>query len=109
MPEKPDTWAWLSGLLQEHWPALYAGLLAFFVAAFRIVYDGGRIRRIAIEAPLLGLMALVVSNAMPLIGVSPDLAPFFGGMVGFIGVESTRELAMRLLNRRINSDFENRQ
>ncbi len=102
MPDKPDTWAALSELLQEHWPALYAGLLAFFVAAFRIAYDGGKVRRITIEAPLLGLIALAISNAMPLVGVSPDVAPFFGGMVGFIGVESTREFAMRFLNRRVD-------
>jgi len=109
MPDKPDTWAWLSGLLQEHWPGLYAGLLAFCIALFRLMYDGGRLRRIATEAPLLGLMALAVSNAMPLIGVSPSMAPFFGGALGFIGVEGTRELAMRILKRRIGDDFESRQ
>lgn len=102
MPDKPDTWTWLAELVQEYWPALYAAILSFLVAAFRIVYEGGKLRQIAIEAPLLGLLALVISNAVSLMGVSPDVAPFFGGMVGFIGVEGTREFAMRILNRRVD-------
>ena len=109
MPDKPDTWAWLAGLLQEHWPGLYAGILGFLIGAARIIYDGGRLRRVALEAPFLGLIALAVSNAMPLIGVSPDVAPFFGGLVGFMGLEGTREVASRLLKRRIGDNFENRQ
>lgn len=102
MPDKPDTWTWLAELAQEYWPALYAAILSFLVATFRIVYEGGKLRQIAIEAPLLGLLALVISNAVSLMGVSPDVAPFFGGMVGFIGVEGTREFAMRILNRRVD-------
>lgn len=102
MPDKPDTWAWLSEIAQEYWPALYAAVLSFLVAAFRIIYEGGKLRQVAIEAPLLGLLALVISNAVSLMGVSPDVAPFFGGMVGFIGVEGTREFVMRILNRRVD-------
>lgn len=102
MPDKPDTWAWLSETVQQYWPAVYAAVLSFLVAAFRIIYEGGKLRQIAIEAPLLGLLALVISNAVALMGISSDVAPFFGGMVGFIGVESTREFAMRLLNRRVD-------
>lgn len=102
MPDKPDTWTWLAELLQEYWPAAYAAILAFLVAVFRIIYEGGKLRRIAIESPLLGLLALVISNAVPLLGISPEVAPFFGGMVGLIGVEGTREFAMRILGRRVD-------
>lgn len=102
MPDKPDTWTWLAELLQEYWPAAYAAILAFLVAVFRIIYEGGKLRQIAIEAPLLGLLALVISNAVSLLGISPEVAPFFGGMVGFIGVEGTREFAMRILDRRVD-------
>lgn len=102
MPDKPDTWSWLIEQIQSYWPALYAALLAFMVAAFRIIYEGGKVRQVAIEAPLLGLMALAVSNALALAGISQNAAPFFGGMVGLVGVETLRELALRMLNRRID-------
>lgn len=104
VPDKPDTWSWLSDLLQTYWPAVYAAILSFLIASFRIIYEGGKLRQVAIEAPLLGLLALAFSNALSLVGVSQDVAPFFGGMVGFIGVESTRELAIRLLKRGAKTD-----
>lgn len=100
MPDKPDTWAWLSEIVHDYWPAIYAAVLSFMVASFRIIYEGGRLRQVAIEAPLLGLMALAFSNAVSLLGVSQDIAPFFGGMVGFIGVEGTKELALRIIDKR---------
>lgn len=102
MPDKPDTWAWLSNVLESYWPALYTAVLAFFIAAFRIIYEGGKLRQVLIEAPFLGLAALMFSHGVALLGINPDVAPFFGGMVGFIGVESTRELGVRLLNRGID-------
>lgn len=102
MPDKPDTWAWVSTTIETYWPAIYAALLAVFIAAFRIIYEGGKLRQVLIEAPFLGLTALMASHGVALLGISPDVAPFFGGMVGFIGVEGTREWAMRILNRGID-------
>lgn len=98
MPDKPDTWAWLGSMLESFWPAVYTVALALLVGAFRIIYEGGRLRQVLIEAPLLGLAALVFSHGVALLGISQDAAPFFGGMVGLIGVESTRALGMRILN-----------
>ena len=115
MPDKPDSWAWLGNVLETYWPALYAALLAFFIAAFRIIYEGGKLRRVLIEAPFLGLAALMFSHGVALLGINPDVAPFFGGMVGFIGVEGTRELGLRMIkskigdsNRHDYSDYGNR-
>lgn len=104
MPDKPDTWAWLGSVIESYWPAIYTAALALFIAAFRIIYEGGNLRRVLIEAPFLGLAALVFSHGIALLGINQDVAPFFGGMVGFIGVESTRELGMRLLNKGLNSN-----
>ena len=104
MPDKPDTWAWLGSMLESFWPALYTAALAFLIAAFRIIYEGGKLRQVLIEAPFLGLAALMFSHGVALLGINQDVAPFFGGMVGFIGVESTRELGMRLLNKGIKDD-----
>lgn len=104
MPDKPDTWAWLSNMLESYWPALYTAALALLIAAFRIIYEGGKLRQVLIEAPFLGLAALMFSHGLALLGINQDVAPFFGGMVGFIGVESTRELGMRLLNKGIKDD-----
>ncbi|AKX51713.1 holin [Thiopseudomonas alkaliphila] len=104
MPDKPDSWAWLSTLLETYWPAIYTAGLAGLIAAFRIIYEGGKLRQVLIEAPFLGLAALMFSHGVALLGINQDVAPFFGGMVGFIGVESTRELALRMLNKGVKKD-----
>lgn len=104
MPDKPDSWAWLSDAIESYWPALYTAALAFLIAAFRIIYEGGKLKQVLIEAPFLGLAALMFSHGVALLGINQDVAPFFGGMVGFIGVESTRELGMRLLNKGVGKN-----
>ncbi|WP_437438191.1 phage holin, lambda family [Azotobacter beijerinckii] len=102
MPDKPETWAWLAAWLEHNWPALYAGVLAFVIAAFRIAYTGGRRRQLLLEAPLCGFIGLGVSYSTELLGVSPSVGAFFGAMVGLIGVETVRALASRLLQQKVD-------
>jgi lambda family phage holin len=103
MPDKPETWAWLAVWLQENWPTLYAAAIAFFIAAMRIVYGGGDLRRVALEAPFCGLLALAGSHGLALLGIPTSTAPFFGGVIGLIGVEGTRALALRFFKRKVDS------
>lgn len=92
MPDRPDTWNWL----EQHWPTLYAGLLALIIAALRIIYGGGTLRRMLIEAPLCGALALAASHGLPLLGIPVSAAPFFGGIIGLLGVEGTRAAAKKI-------------
>ncbi len=100
MPDKPETWAWLAAWLQENWPALYAGLVAFGIAGLRIIYGGGTLRRVALEAPLCGLLALGACHGLSLLGIPSTTGPFFGGVIGLLGVEGTRNLAERFFNKK---------
>lgn len=100
MPERPETWAWLAAWLEHNWPGLYAGLLAVATAALRVVYSGGSLRRMAIEAPLCGALALAASHGLSLIGIPLAAAPFFGGVIGLLGVEGTRAAAKKFFIRK---------
>lgn len=95
--DRIDVWPWVAGLLQENWPAWYAGLLAIVIAGLRVVYGGGSLRRMAIEAPLCGALALSASHGLSPIGVPLDTAPFFGGVIGLLGVEGIRAAARRFV------------
>ncbi|NWD70778.1 phage holin, lambda family [Pseudomonas gingeri] len=101
MPERPDTWAWFLAWLEQHWPTFYAGLLALIIAALRIAYGGGTWRRMAIEAPLCGTLALAASHGLALLGIPTSTAPFFGGVIGLLGVEGTRAAARKLFIRKV--------
>lgn len=100
MPDRPDTWAWLAAWLEQNWPGLYAGALAVVIAALRVVYGGGSVRRMLIEAPLCGALALSASHGLSLIGIPLTAAPFFGGVIGLLGVEFTRATAKKFFIRK---------
>ena len=101
MPERPDTWAWLAAWLEQNWPTLYAAALALVIAALRVMYGGGTLRRVLIEAPLCGALALTASHGLALIGVPITTAPFFGGVIGLLGVEGTRAAARKFFIRKV--------
>lgn len=101
MPERPDTWAWFAAWLEQHWPTLYAGILALIIAALRIIYGGGTVRRMMIEAPLCGALALSASHGLALLGIPVSTAPFFGGAIGLLGVEGTRAVARKFFTRKV--------
>jgi lambda family phage holin len=100
MPDKPETWAWFATWLEHNWPALYSGGLAFTIAALRIMYGGGTLRRVALEAPLCGALALATSHGLALLGIPSNTAPFFGGVIGLLGVEGTRAAARKFFERK---------
>lgn len=100
MPDRPDTWAWFATWLEHNWPALYAGCLAIVIAALRVIYGGGSWRRMAIEAPLCGALALSASHGLSLVGIPLNAAPFFGGVIGLLGVEFTRATAKKFFTRK---------
>lgn len=102
MPDKPDTWAWLAAWLEQNWPAFYAGGLACVIAALRISYGGGTWRRVLLEAPLCGALALSASHGLFLLGIPATTGPFFGGVIGLLGVEGTRALAKQFFNRKVD-------
>jgi len=100
MPDRPDTWAFFATWLEHNWPSLYAGALAIIIAALRVTYGGGSIRRTAVEAPLCGALALSVSHGLSLVGIPLTAAPFFGGVIGLLGVEFIRAAAQKFFTRK---------
>ena len=59
------------------------------------------LRRMLIEAPLCGTLALAASHGLALLGIPTSTAPFFGGVIGLLGVEGTRAAAKRFFNRKV--------
>ncbi|HBP6689804.1 TPA: phage holin, lambda family [Pseudomonas aeruginosa] len=100
MPDRPETWAFLANWLENNWPGLYAGLLAALIAALRVVYGGGKLRQLVIEAPLCGFVALSASHGLSLIGIPLSAAPFFGGLIGLLGIEFVRAAAKKTFTRK---------
>lgn len=101
MPDRPETWLWLAAWLEDNFPALYAGALAALTAGWRIIYSGGRLRQLALEAPLCGLLGVGVSYGPSLVGAPERAGVFLACMVGLFGVEASRAAAGKLLGKKV--------
>ncbi|WP_263143987.1 phage holin, lambda family [Pseudomonas sp. RIT-PI-AD] len=103
MPDKPDTWAWFITWLEHQWPAIYAAFLGACIAGLRVISGGGGLRKAALEAPLCGFITLSASSGLELFGLTGASAPFFGGVIGLLGVEGVRALARRYVERTVEA------
>jgi lambda family phage holin len=103
MPDRPETWAWFALWLEQNHPAIYAGCMALFVGTWRIIYSGGKLRQLALEAPLCGLLGVGVSYAPALIGAPDSAGVFFACMVGLLGVETSRAAAGKVLDKKVDT------
>jgi len=66
------------------------------IARLRVIYGGGTLRRMVIEALLCGALAVAASHGLPLLEISASAAPLLGGIIGWPGVEGTRAAARKL-------------
>lgn len=101
MPEKnPDLWAALIAWLSIHAPSVYAFLLSVTIAVVRVIYGGGTSRQMILEGIMCGLATLTLVPLLQVIGLPESMATFAGGLVGFIGVEKLRDIAIRFGEKR---------
>lgn len=100
MPDRPETWAFLLAWLEANFPSLYAGLLAFVIAGWRVIYGGGKFRQLLLEAPLCGFLGVGVYHGPALVGAPPQAGVFLSCMVGLFGVEASRAAAARVLRKK---------
>lgn len=100
MPDRPETYVWLAAWLEANFPAIYAGALAMLIAVWRIIYSGGKLRQLALEAPLCGLLGIGVSYGPALIGAPQEAGVFLACMVGLFGVEASRAAAKKVITKK---------
>lgn len=93
MPDRtPAFWIALWDALPD---SVKGGMLSFFVAFFRVFYDGTEPRKIkrVLDAVLCGLVTFGVAKGINAIGMHTDFTPFLGGVIGLFGVDWVRAKA----------------
>lgn len=88
--------AWLA----EHTPVLYAAGLSAVIAVLRVTYAGGTMRQKVLEASMCGTITLAAVSGLSVFGLPTSAGAFVGGLLGFIGVEQARVLALRFLGKK---------
>ena len=93
-------WESLTAWLAAHWPTLYSVALAILTAWLRITYGGGRGRARTLEMLLCGAITLAASSGFIWLGIPAQAGGFVGGMIGLLGVDTLRDAAKNLLNKK---------
>lgn len=103
MPEKdPGLWAALAAWLAFHSPTIYGAMLAMAIAFFRVIHGGGKLSKALLGGVMCGLLSMALINGAELVGLSSGYAGFVGGMVGFIGADTLREAALKMLGKKVD-------
>lgn len=97
-----QTMKWLAVYL----PSVYAGLTALSISALMDIRDGKPKMYTATGSLACGIFALTVSAMLEYFGLPANAGAFVGGMIGFIGADRMRRIALALFSKRtgINTD-----
>lgn len=100
MPDNPNNWIASINKLPPEFGGI---LLAVFIATLRVIYDKKETKpfRIFLEAGICGALSLSVSHGIYALGLNASWAVFAGGAIGYIGSHKIRELALLLINKKI--------
>lgn len=86
--------------LAEQSPVIYAAVLSAVIAFLRVTYAGGTLRQKVLEAMLCGTATLATVSGFSIFGLPVSASAFVGGLLGFIGVDQARALALRFLGKK---------
>ena len=85
-------------------PAWIGGLfMAATMATLRVIYDKEETSaiRIVLESLICGALTLTAGSAVEAMGYGPNWYLFAGGTIGFMGSQSIRAIAHKLVNKHI--------
>ncbi|MCU5774720.1 phage holin, lambda family [Erwiniaceae bacterium BAC15a-03b] len=100
-----------SGLLEHtlkwmsaNFPSLYAGLSALCISALIDVRAGKSRLFTATGAMICGIFALTISASLEYFGLPASSGAFVGALVGFVGADRLRNIAVAVIARRAGID-----
>ncbi|MBP2171005.1 lambda family phage holin [Erwinia toletana] len=85
-------------------PSIYAGLCALGISALIDVRAGKSKLYTATGALICGIFALAISVLLEYLGLPANSGAFVGALVGFIGADRLRDIALTLIARRTRMD-----
>lgn len=100
MPNNPVNW---SEIMTNLPPWIGGAVMAVMVSILRIIYDHEEtsFQRIMLESFICGALSVSAGSALNAMGYGQNWYLFCGGFIGFMGSQSIRALANKLLDRKI--------
>ncbi|QIU88261.1 phage holin, lambda family [Yokenella regensburgei] len=91
-----QTMKWLALYL----PSVYAGLTALGISALMDIRAGKPKLYTATGALICGIFALAISALLEYLGLPANSGAFVGALVGFVGADRLRDMALVIVARR---------
>ncbi|MEQ5135843.1 phage holin, lambda family [Providencia alcalifaciens] len=82
-------------------PQLSSVALAIFIRYACLIYDGDTRKNKWAECLLCGALSWAALSGAEFIGFPNSASGMIGGAIGFLGVEKIREIAHRMINKRL--------
>lgn len=97
-------------LIALYLPSVYAGLCALGISALIDIRAGKPKLYTATGALICGIFALAVSALLEYLGLPANSGAFVGALVGFVGADRLRDMALAIVARRagVGSTEENK-
>ncbi|WON77565.1 phage holin, lambda family [Serratia sp. UGAL515B_01] len=100
MKQNPDIWMSLTLAAKAMWPTFGAAVVSGLVCYARIIHDGEKRKNKWVEGILCGFLAFGVSHGLEYLSLPQGTDVFIGAVIGFIGVEKVREIALRAISKK---------
>ncbi|MEQ5220476.1 phage holin, lambda family [Providencia alcalifaciens] len=82
-------------------PQLSGVALAIFIRYACLIYDGDTRKNKWAECLLCGALSWAIIGGAEFLGIPNGASGMIGGAIGFLGVEKIREIAHRMINKRL--------
>jgi len=94
----------LADLFNRFPPYLIGVLMAMVVGALRVVYDQEETKpvMVVLESLICGSLSLVASSGILAMGLDMTWSVFVGGIIGYLGSNTTRAIALKLINKNVS-------
>ena len=87
-------------------PSVYAGLCALGISALIDIRAGKPKLYTATGALICGIFALAISALLEYLGLPANSGAFVGALVGFVGADGLRSMALAIVSRRAGVNTE---
>ncbi|WP_413493161.1 phage holin, lambda family [Morganella psychrotolerans] len=101
MKTMKEHWADILDALKNAWPQLSGVAFAVFIRYACLIYDGDTRKNKWAECLLCGALSWAIISGAEFIGIPNGASGMIGGAVGFLGVEKIREIAHRMINKKL--------
>lgn len=93
----------LKSAMENAPPGIGGFLMAVFISIIRVIYDREEtsFMRIMLESLICGGLTVTAGSGMAALGYGDNWYLFAGGMIGFLGSQSIRALAYKVIDRKI--------